>query len=147
MFASLTAEKSWHMGNINLYCNDRYTAVNTFYKRTKASVYTSILPPLLSLSWYGSKSLVKCFVVIPLLSLLWTIRRKSTPSLWAFKTKKGPHMTTKEKVICEMSWLCGLCNVKQFAWLLPIDLAFTVKASACSPVNCTVSCLLGREEE
>lgn len=26
-----------------------------------------------------------------------------------------------------MSWLCGLCNVKQFAWLLPIDSALQLK--------------------
>lgn len=42
-----------------------------------------------------SKSSVKCFAVILLLSLLWAIWHKSTTSPRAFETKE-PRMTTKE---------------------------------------------------
>lgn len=85
-----------------------------------------INPPLLSLCWYGCKSLAKCFIVVLLLSFMnqWP---QIQPLPTSMRSKKGAGMTTKEKVICEMSWLCGLCNVKQFAWLLPIDLALQLK--------------------
>lgn len=133
-------------GDINLYFHEIHDfKYATSFRRTKASLSLYINPPLLSLSWYGSKSSVKCFVVILLLSLLWTIRHKSAPSLQHSKQKR-PRMTTKEKVICEMSWLCGLCNVKQFAWLLPIDSALQLKPQCAA--RWTAQCrAAGRTEE
>lgn len=144
MLLTLSAENSWHLYffMIRILVTDPCLKVLYITAKDKSS-RLHITPPLLSLSGYGSKSPVKCCVVIPLLSLLWSIYRlpppppPPPPPFLLHSKQKRPHMTTKEKVICEMSWLCGLCNIEQFAWLLPIDSASQLKPQP-SEIHCVV---------
>lgn len=113
--------------HIGLYFNMPVNRIHFFLQKDK-SLILYLNPPLSS-----SKSLAKCSLVIPAVKSFMKRSAQIHPfcveTCKAHKKEKGgePRMTTKEKVICEMSWLRGLCNVKQFAWLLPIDSALQLK--------------------
>lgn len=139
MCPSLTAEKNLAHWDISLYFNDRYMTANTIHLQKDKSLHLHINPPPLSLSWYGSKSLAKCFVVIPLLSLLWTIRHKSTPSLRAFKTKGATHDHKRQSHLWNVL-ITWVVQRKTICLITSNWFGLTVKASVCGPVSCAVSC-------
>lgn len=139
MFSNQTYFDCWKLlapGEISLYLNDKYITINAQHL-TKACVHINLL--LLSLSWYSSKSSVKCFIVIPLLSLLRTTRHKSTPFPGAFKTKDGTHDHKSESHLWNVL-IMWVVQRKTICLITSNWFGLTVKASVCSPVNCTVSC-------
>lgn len=119
------------------------------FTRAWKIIWTSpyIVPPLLLLSRYGCKSSVKCFIVVLLLSLLWTSGHKSSPSPQACETKKAARHDNKRESHLWNVLIMWVVQRKTICLITSNWSGLTVKASACRPVNCTVSWCLGRREE
>lgn len=149
MLLTLSAENSWHLYffMIRILVTDPCLKVLYITPKDKSS-RLHITPPLLSLSGYGSKSPVKCCVVIPLLSLLWSIYRPPHPHRHlpplpaAFKTKEAAHDHKRESHLWNVlimwpvqHWTICLITSNWFS--------LTVKASA---LGNTLCCAAGAAE-